>query len=652
MLHTQNSQPLKVNIIPATKRHIHNNDQIRSNSALRIAAYCRVSTEERSQENSYAAQKNHYTMLISSNSSWQLSGIYADEGKSGTSRKKRTQFNQMITDAKAGKFDYIITKSISRFARNTAEALDCVHELQCLRPPVGIYFERENIDTLNTSSEIFLTFYCSMAQEESRSISENIKWSIQNNFRSGKPQINLRRMLGYDQCRNGSWIINEEQAQTVRYIYDRFLQGASANAIAKELNNEKIPTVNGGIWRADTIFTILRNEKYAGDLRMQKTYTESFLTHKAIKNKGEYPQYFLKDHHPAIIDRPIWNQAQELLSLKQHRSQKNSQKIATSIGEIEIYTGTTLNNTRHYGPSFSPFHGLSCAKCGAAMRRMIYTAPVCKKQPNPASRPLSYAVWKCPNSPGKSKKSQPERTCSTPTLPEKSLEQSFINLLYSIKNDLLANGEQAAILHDFQIVYNAIRRTELHSEYINQKLKLIEMQLSELENQYDQLLQQQKITDYSARISLGNKTFLDDPNNCINKTDLNNKCNNYMILAAGIKKKIDDKKQEKDHLINHYNLSDIMKNHFEAFLNTVKNLPDPSTLKADSEEIDTIPINTLSSSPIVNPYIIQKFVLKAESSGDQIRYSTTFGLQLTSSVNRQLFNNSHNNISNNVPNYN
>lgn len=323
---TQKNQTSQVNIIPATKRHIHNSNHIGTHSQLRIAAYCRVSTEEKSQENSYAAQKNHYTMLVKSKPGWTLAGIYADEGKSGTSRRKRAQFNQMLADAKAGKIDYIITKSISRFARNTADALDCVHELQHLRPPVGVYFERENIDTLNTSSEIFLTFYCSMAQEESRSISENIKWSIQNNFRSGKPQINLRRMLGYDQCRDGSWVINEAQAETVRCIYTRFLQGASANTIARELNAAHRTTVNGGIWRSDTIFNVLKNEKYAGDLRMQKTYTESFLTHKAVVNKGEYPQYFLRDHHPAIIDRPTWAKAQELLALKQQRGGKSTRK--------------------------------------------------------------------------------------------------------------------------------------------------------------------------------------------------------------------------------------------------------------------------------------------------------------------------------------
>ena len=235
----------QVNVIPATRRYVQNGDQFRNQTSLRVAAYCRVSTEEESQENSYATQKSHYTSLISSKPGWEMAGIYADEGKSGTTRKGRVHFNELIEDCKAGKIDYIITKSISRFARNTADALECVHELQRLRPPVGIYFERENIDTLNANSEMFLTFYCSMAQEESHSISENIKWAIQKNFRSGKPQINLGRMIGYDKCSDNNWVINEKEAEIVRYIYKRFNEGVSGRAIAKELNAQGRKTVNG-----------------------------------------------------------------------------------------------------------------------------------------------------------------------------------------------------------------------------------------------------------------------------------------------------------------------------------------------------------------------------------------------------------------------
>lgn len=624
MTHAQSNQTSKVNIIPATRRHIHNGSRINSHSLLRVAAYCRVSTEEKSQENSYAAQKNHYTMLIKSKPGWEMAGIYADEGKSGTSRKNRIQFNQMLADAKAGKIDYIITKSISRFARNTADALDCVHELQRLRPPVGIYFERENIDTLNTSSEIFLTFYCSMAQEESRSISENIKWSLQNNFRSGKPQINLHRMLGYDPCPDGSWLINEEQAETVRRIYRRFLQGASANAIARELNTAGRPTVNGGIWRSDTIFNILQNEKYAGDLRMQKTYTESFLTHKAVTNNGEYPQYFLQDHHPAIIDRSTWLQAQELLALKRHRGQKNSRKIETSIGEFEIGTGTPPKSARQYGPSASPFHGMTCTKCGAKMRRMTYTASARSPKTGPHESAPYYAVWKCPNSPGKVKTDLTERTCPAPVLTEASMKQAFSDLLCRIRQDYQSNAENAEIIKSFRTIYTSVSQQEPRSEFLEHKLDLLNMQIQELETQYDQLIRQQELASCSSRIQIGPENLPYDhtaapeaaPPDLTAKYDFFGSAGSAFIsMIDSTKLKLDQKKQEKETLLEYYSLPDTMKKNFDTFLNAVQSLPDPTE---NTTNFDHYPVH----------YIMRKFILKIYADGDEVFYSTTFGVRL------------------------
>ncbi|SHK40735.1 recombinase family protein [Hespellia stercorisuis] len=444
-LPTSGSGLPQVDIIPATRRHLQNGDQFLNQDGLRVAAYCRVSTEEESQEGSYAAQKKYYTSLICEKSSWRLAGIYADEGKSGTTRRKRIQFNLMLQDAKAGKMDYIITKSISRFARNTADALDCIHELQRLHPPVGIYFERENIDSLNSNCEMFLTFYCSMAQEESRSISENIKWSIQKNFRSGKPQINLRRMLGYDQCRDGNWAINEEQAGTVRYIYDRFLEGISANAIARELTRRSCPTVNGGLWRADTIFKILRNEKYAGDLIMQKTYTESFLTHKSVRNNGEYEKYILTDHHPAIIDRNTWNRVQAFLMQKQRAKCGGTDPILSD--------GTAPNiNSRGRGPVPSPFAGIICARCGSPMRRMSYHTGSPMQDNSNGKVPASYAVWKCPNSTEKCGSDQSGRTCPAAPAAEISMKHAFMEMLYDIKKDILLHREDSEIVRLFRQV--------------------------------------------------------------------------------------------------------------------------------------------------------------------------------------------------------
>lgn len=591
MLSAKSSPSSQVNIIPATRRHIRNGSRIDSHSPLRVAAYCRVSTEEKSQENSYAAQKSHYTLLIQSKPDWELAGIYADEGKSGTSRKNRIQFNRMLTDAKAGKIDYIITKSISRFARNTADALDCVHELQHLRPPVGIYFERENIDTLNTSSEIFLTFYCSMAQEESRSISENIKWSIQNNFRSGKPQINLDRMLGYDKCMDGSWLINEEQAETVRYIYRRFLQGTSANAIAKELNTAGRLTVNGRNWRSDTVFNILQNEKYAGDLRMQKTYTESFLTHKAVVNNGEYPQYFLKDHHPPIIDRPAWTQVQELLTLKRQRNKKMSA---------------------------SPFYGITCAKCGAQMHRMTYKSAARPHHSSASIRPLCYAVWKCPNSPGKAGTIQPERTCPALTLTEASMQQSFMELLCKIKQDDQINGLSSDFCRSFQHIYDALRPLETQSEFLKHKSDLLNMQIRDLELQYQQLIKQQEIAENSSRITLGQENHLYGyaDHEIPPAADAQDKTDFLLHRADSLKKQLEERRQEKEAFLAQYSLPDRMKNDFDAFLHAVRNLPEMSGGK----------------QPFAY-YIFQKFILKLHADGDDVFYHTTFGMQLRTTGN-------------------
>lgn len=661
----------EVSVIPATKRHVQNGDQFRKQIGLRVAAYCRVSTEEESQQNSYAAQKSYYTTLILSRPGWKMVDIYADEGKSGTSRKNRVRFNQMMEDSRAGKIDYIITKSISRFARNTVDTLDCVHELQRLRPPVGVYFERENIDTLNANSEMFLTFYCSMAQEESHSISENIKWAIQKNFRSGKPQINLHKMLGYDKCRDGCWIINKEQAVTVRYIYERFLQGISANAIAKELNDKRRPTVTGGIWRADGVLTVLRNEKYVGDLRMQKTYTESFLTHKSVTNYGEYPQYLLEDHHPAIIDRDIWNQVQEILMRKQGRYRMKSKKVQTSEGEIEVGIKEKAENSRRYGPAASPFHGLVCGHCREKMRRMTYNSTIRKykdershegKELLPEEKgfrdvyTFSYAVWKCPNSAGKAGTDQTERTCSAVTLTELSMEQSFMEMLYRIKRDYQLNGEESEIMKGFGAAYKAICRKEVNSGFIEQKLKLIDLEIKELDANYQKVLQKLETVNYAAGISLGGSYGI----------MLESSGETYTKLADDLKKRLDEKKSEKERLMEERGVAKTMKQNFEAFLTAVNSLPDQNRagmrLNINALDVDGSIFRTSSGQNrgyyksqynrgrlCITPellrtapdylsfshYIMGTFILKMEAKGDEICYGTTFGLSLSTIGNRR-----------------
>ena len=313
MQNAQAARKPEINVIPATVRSVESGGQIKKQRNLRVAAYCRVSTGDESQQTSYTTQKRFYTQLITSKPGWTLAGIYADEAISGTSRAKRKQFNEMMKAALSGKMDYIVTKSISRFARNTIDTLDCVRQLRQLNPPVGIYFEKENIDTLDATGELILTILSALAQDESRSISDNIRWSIQRKFQRGEAMVDLSRMLGYDKGPNGEWLINPDQAEIVRYIFDRFVCGASSNAIAKELNAMGKTTVKGSIWRADSVLYILRNEKYVGDCENQKYVTKNFLTHEATRNNGEVAKYYVNDHHVAIIDRLTWNKTQAML---------------------------------------------------------------------------------------------------------------------------------------------------------------------------------------------------------------------------------------------------------------------------------------------------------------------------------------------------
>ena len=245
----------------------------------RVCAYCRVSTDQEDQQSSYELQVKYYESFIRQNELWEFSGIYADEGITGTSTKNRTQFQKMIEDCKNGKIDMIITKSISRFARNTLDCLNYVRMLKALPSPVGVYFEKENIDTLDAKSELLLTILSSIAQDESRNISENVRWSIQRRFQQGKAHCPTAFFLGYDTDEKGNLVINEEQAATVRRIYKEFLEGNGTNKIAKGLTEDKVKTGKGNtVWSANSVYRILRNEKYCGDILMQKRVTLDFDT--------------------------------------------------------------------------------------------------------------------------------------------------------------------------------------------------------------------------------------------------------------------------------------------------------------------------------------------------------------------------------------
>ena len=300
-----------VTFIPA-KHKIGNNVSGDEVTKLRVAAYCRVSTDSDEQETSYDAQVSHYTEYIQQNPQWTLAGIFADDGISGTNTKKRDEFNRMIDECMAGNIDMIITKSISRFARNT---LDCLQYIRLLKDKnITVYFEKESINTMDAKGEVLITIMASLAQQESQSLSQNVKLGLQYRYQQGKVTVNCNRFLGYTKDNDGKLVIDPEQSEVVKRIYREYLEGSSMDRISAGLEADGILTGAGKEkWHTSTINKILRNEKYMGDALLQKTYTTDFLTKKRIRNNGTVPQYYVEDDHEAIIPKELFMQVQEEL---------------------------------------------------------------------------------------------------------------------------------------------------------------------------------------------------------------------------------------------------------------------------------------------------------------------------------------------------
>ncbi len=298
---------MEIKVIPAKPEVIQEGQE---SSLLRVAAYCRVSTLLEEQETSYEAQIYYYTTYINGHKGWVLEGIYADEGISGTGVKKRDEFNRMIAHCMEGKIDLIITKSVSRFARNT---LDCIQYIRLLKErSIPVLFEKEGVNTLDAKGEILITILASLAQQESLSISQNIRMGIRYQYQQGRMRLNYSRFMGYTKDEEGRFCIVPEEADVVRRIYREFLGGKSPWCIARDLNEDKIRTCTGkGHWYDKTIRSILRNEKYIGDALLQKEYVADYLTKRRSKNAGLLPQYYVENHHPPIISREEFQQAQE-----------------------------------------------------------------------------------------------------------------------------------------------------------------------------------------------------------------------------------------------------------------------------------------------------------------------------------------------------
>ena len=313
---------------------------------IRVAAYCRVSTDSSEQLVSLEAQKQHYMTLIKANPKWAYAGLYYDEGITGTKKDKRPALLRMIDDCENGKIDLIVTKSISRFARNTTDCLELVRKLAEM--DVFIFFERENINTQDMEGELMLTILSSLAEDESVSISQNVKWSIQKRFRNGTFII-AYPPYGYRNA-DGKMEIIPEEAGVVRYVFDAFLSGKSTSTIAEELKEKNVRTKKGGFWRSRTVNAMLRNEKYTGDVIYQKTWTDdSFNRH---VNYGEEDQYAIRDHHEPIITREEFEAVQALMVRR--------------FSEKGGVWGTDKYSRRY------PFSGrIICGECGSTFKRQI-----------------------------------------------------------------------------------------------------------------------------------------------------------------------------------------------------------------------------------------------------------------------------------------
>lgn len=364
----------------------------------RVAAYCRVSTDDEEQLTSYTNQKKVYTEMIGANKEWEFAGLYADEGISGTRADKRPEFQKMIDACLAGKIDYIITKSVSRFARNTVECLEYVRMLKA--QGIGIYFEEQKLDTLKSDSELYLVIYAGFAQSESESISKNVTWSVRKKFEEGQGMFMYKRLLGYRKGEDGNPEIVPIEAKIVTRIFEMYLSGMPLDQISKTLRAEciQIPGKEFSFSR-NMILNILRNEKYCGDVILQKTVTIDCISKTRKKNEGEAPMYIVENNHPPIISRETFNRVQEELS-RRNAIKPCSQKTAlTASGKYSKYALTET---------------LICGECGSRYKRVTWTSCGRKR-----------IVWRCVNRLDNGKKYCKDSI----TVPEEALQHAVVRAL-------------------------------------------------------------------------------------------------------------------------------------------------------------------------------------------------------------------------------
>jgi DNA invertase Pin-like site-specific DNA recombinase len=363
----------------------------------RVASYARVSTDSEEQENSFVAQMDYYSRKIADNLDWELVKVYADEGISGTNTKHREGFKSMVADALAGKIDLIVTKSVSRFARNTVDSLNTIRLLKS--KGVECWFEKEAIWTFDGKGELLVTIMSSLAQEESRSLSENVRWGKRRSFEEGKVSLPYKRFLGYERGADGRPKIVESEAKTVREIFDLYLQGMTVNGICRQLTEKGIPTPGGKTnWGVPTVRSILQNEKYRGDALLQKSFTIDYLEKIRKKNEGEIPQFYVENSHPPIVKSEVFDLVQE-----------------------DIRKNKELGQKRRAGHIFSS--KVICGECGGVFGSKVWNS--CNK--------FKRKIWQC----NEKYKVKGQVKCKTPAMSDESLEKAFILAF----NQIIGNKE-------------------------------------------------------------------------------------------------------------------------------------------------------------------------------------------------------------------
>ena len=437
----------RVRVIPATRQPTARGP--RHDGKRRVAAYCRVSTDSEEQLNSYDAQKSYYTQRIEENPDWELAGIFADEGITGTSMKKRMEFKRMIAACKRGRIDMILTKSLSRFARNTVDCLDTVRVLKA--NGIGVIFEKENINTLTESSEFLITLFSGFAQAESESLSKNVRQGKQFGMKDGIVHFQYKKLLGYRRGENGQPEIVPEEAETIRRIYRRYLEGASEGEIKKELEADNIPTAAGlAGWSHRVVHSILTNEKYIGDALLQKTYVTDCISKKVVKNQGELPMYYIENHHQGIIPKELFQRVQEEMARR-----TSKRKVMQKTGKAE---------QGKYSAKYALSELLVCGECGTPYKRCTWSRNGKKR-----------IVWRCV-----SRLEFGTKYChSSPTLDEGKLHNAIVAALNRY------GADRAKVIEDALAIAEIVQS---HSGEDGVSLLTLQDRLKELSAEQDILL--------------------------------------------------------------------------------------------------------------------------------------------------------------------